>query len=421
MPTQQATAAHPANPMRPVHPSSATAVVLDWNHTMIDALEVALTPPPPAVRIGAIVQASVFDAVNGVTHEYTPFRVATSAPPNSSAAAAAAGAAHEALLKLFPTQQPALDAALAATLSQLTHDPAGPAGVTSGLAWGTQVADDILTWRAGDGISAVLPPYMSSTDPGRWQPTPPLFGPPAFRQFADMTPWVMSSPGQFLPGPTPALTSARYTRDFNEVASIGQDTSSTRSAFDTQTAVFVQSDVPVAIWDRVADDLIAGSHHLGITAAARLLAAENMAMADAVISVWNAKNFFDTWRPVTAIRAADTDGNPATAANSSWSPLLTTPAFQEYPAGHPGVSAAALAVLSRTFGEHTHFTATSATMPGVERHYTSFTAAKKQVVDARVFGGIHFRTAGTVAVRMGNQVARLVTSTAMLPAACHRS
>ena len=235
-----------------------------------------------------------------------------------------------------------------------------------------------------------------------------------------MTPWVMSSPDEFLPGPTPALTSARYTRDFNEVASLGRDTSTTRSAYDTQTALFVASDVPVAIWDRVADDLITRSSHFGISAAARLLAAENIAMADAVIAVWNGKNHFDTWRPVTAIRAADTDGNPATAVDSTWNPLITTPAFQEYPAGHPGVSAAGLSVLSRTFGEHTHFTATSANMPGVERHFTTFTAAKNLVVDARVFGGIHFRSAGQVGVSMGNQVARLVTTTTMLPVRCYR-
>jgi len=389
--------------------------LLSWNQTMIQALETAKTPPPPAMRAAAIVAASVFDAVDSVTHRYTAFHVDAAAPRGTSATAAAVAAAHEALVRLFPAQQATFDSALAASVAALSDGgPPAPA-VQRGLTWGAAVADATVDWRAGDGFSAAVPPYVGSPDPGRWQPTPPLFAPPAFRQFATMTPFAMTSPGQFLPGPPPALTSTRYAQDVAEVESIGRDTSAVRSAFDTQTALFFNSDVPVALYDRVADDLIARSD-LSLTKAARVLALANIAMADAVISIWNAKNHYDTWRPITAIRAADTDANPATSADPTWSPLLVTPPFQEYPSGHAGVTSAAAAVLADAFGAETSFTVVSANMPGVQRSFTSFGDLTEQVVLARVLGGIHFRFADEAARDEGAAVAAYVLDTQLLPA-----
>jgi hypothetical protein len=227
-----------------------------------------------------------------------------------------------------------------------------------------------------------------------------------------MTPWALTSPAQFLPAPPPALTGARYARDFDEVKAVGSATSSSRTAFDTQTAQFWQSAPPVVIWDPVADALIA-RHHLGLTDAARLLAQENMAMADAVIAVWNAKNYYDTWRPITAIHDAALDGNPATDADPAWQPLLVTPAFQEYPAGHPGVSQAAAAILADRFGNRTRYTLSSPGMPGVTRTLPSISTGVAQVIDARVLGGLHFRFAGDVAAAMGRQVAAYIEATQM--------
>jgi hypothetical protein len=264
-----------------------------------------------------------------------------------------------------------------------------------GLAWGRSVADEILAWRASDGINAVLPPYVFGTAPGDYQPTPPALGPPAFRQFASMTPFAIASPSQFDPGPPPALTSRRYRRDLVEVKAVGSATSTQRSAFDTQTAQFWQSDTPAAMWDRVADDL-AGAHGIGLLAAARRLALTNLALADATIAVWNAKNEYDRWRPISAI------GDP------TWAPLLVTPAFQEYPAAHPGVSAAATGVLAAFYGDRTPSEVTSAGMPGVTRSFGGFHAAVRQVEDARVFGGIHFRFSSVMGARMGAEVARYV-------------
>jgi hypothetical protein len=373
--------------------------VTDWNRTMIAALETAKTPPPPANRAAAIVQAAVYDAANGIHPRFTPYRVAAAAPPGASRAAAAAGAAHEALSALFPDQKATFDAQLA-PLSAST-DPS----IVAGLAWGRSVADQILSWRAGDGLNAVLPPYVPGDAPGDYQPTPPAFGPPAFRQFAAMAPFALASPSQFDPGPPPGLESRRYLRDLAEVERVGGATGAARADFDTQTAIFWQADTPAAMWDRVADDL-ADRAGVGLLPAARRLALTNIALADATIAVWNAKNEYDRWRPVTAIAAG---GDP------SWTPLLVTPAFQEYPAGHPGVSAGAAGVLAAFYGDRTRFTVTSAGLPGVQRGFAGFQAAVRQVEDARVFGGIHFRFSTTVAARMGRQVAAYVLDTVMRP------
>jgi hypothetical protein len=388
-------------------------VATDWNRTMIAALETSHLPPPPSMRVGAIVQASVFDALNGIERRYTPIHVQPGAPSGASRAAAVAGAAYETLVGLFPTQKPAFDLQLQASLAQITDNP-GNQSVARGLAWGETVADQILAWRATDGFDAKLPPYVPSGLPGRWAPTPPGFGMPLFRQFAAMVPWAMSSPGQFLPPPPPDLTSDRYAADVNEVQAVGSASSTVRTAWQTETAIFWQSDTPVAIWDRAADGLI-DANDMPLTESVRLLARMNVAMADAVIAIWNAKNLYDTWRPITAIQQAGTDGNPNTNPDPTWTPLLVTPPFQEYPAGHPGVSRAGAGILAAFFGNDTEFTLTAAGLPGVERSFTSFSDAVDQVSLARIWGGIHFRFACVAAVQMGAAIDDYVEAVVALP------
>jgi len=384
--------------------------VTQWNLTMIAGLEATAIPPPPAARIGAIIQASVFDAVNGIAHRYASYHVAPAAPPGASRDAAAAGAAYTALVALIPAQKPLFDAQLSATLAQLSDDPSHPGpAVRRGLAWGQTVAGDILAWRAGDGFTAPPPPYTVGSAPGDWQPTPPLFlGPPQaplFRQFAAMTPFALTSPSQFLPPGPPPLTSARYGQDLAEVQALGSATSTVRTAEQTQAAVFWQADTPAAMWNRVADQL-AQANDLPLAPNARLLAQLDIALADATIAVWNAKATYNFWRPVTAIRAA---------SDPAWTPLLPTPAFQEYPSAHSGVSSAATAVLAAFYGNNAPFTVTSAGLPGVQRAFTTFSSAVQQVEDARIFAGFHFRFSCTDAAALGAQVARYVTSTLMLP------
>jgi hypothetical protein len=232
-------------------------------------------------------------------------------------------------------------------------------------------------------------------------------GPPLFRQFAAMTPFALSSPSQFLPEGPPPLTSRRYARDFNEVKALGSLTSVLRTPEETETAKFWQLDTPAAMWNRVADDL-ADAHGTSLVREARILARMNAALADATIAIWNAKNVYDTWRPITAIQAAASDGNPDTSPDPSWAPLLSTPQFQEYPSAHSGVSAAATSVLADAYGDDTSFRVLSAGLPGVERDFTSFSSAVEQVVDARIFAGFHFRFSCEDAVRTGHEVADYV-------------
>ena len=407
-----------ALPLAAAAPASAAAgpgttqadTVTQWNLTMIAGLEAAAVPPPPAARIGAIVQASVFDAVNGIARRYAPYHVAPAAPPGASRDAAAAGAAHTALAALIPGQKPLFDAQLAATLAQISDDPSHPGpAVRRGLAWGTTVATGILAWRATDGYTTPPPPYTVGTVPGDWQPTPPAFlGPPAaplFRQFAAMTPFALTSPSQFAPPGPPPLTSARYTQDLAEVQALGSATSTTRTPGQTQTAIFWQDDTPAAMWNRAADQL-AQATGLPLAPNARLLAQLNIALADATIAVWNAKNTDNFWRPVTAIRAT---------ADPAWTPLLPTPAFQEYPSAHSGVSSAAASVLASFYGNTTPFTVTSAGLPGVQRDFQTFSAAVQQVEDARIYAGFHFRFSCADAAALGAHVASYVTSTLMQP------
>jgi hypothetical protein len=389
---------------RPAPPDTVT----QWNLTMIAGLEAAAVPPPPSARIGAIVQASVFDAVNGIDRRYAFYHVPPAAPPGASRAAAAAAAADTALVALIPGQKPLFDAQLAATLAQISDDPSDPGrSVQRGLAWGTTVASDILAWRASDGFGAPPPPYVVGSAPGDWQPTPPLFlappQAPLFRQFATMTPFALTSPSQFLPPGPPPLASARYAHDLAQVQALGSAASTTRTAQQTQTAIFWQDDTPAAMWNRVADQLAQASD-LPLAQNARLLAKLNIALADATIAIWNAKNTYNSWRPVTAIRVT---------SDPAWTPLLPTPAFQEYPSAHSGVSSAAASVLASAYGNDTTFTVTSAGLPGVHRDFTTFSAAVQQVEDARIYAGFHFRFSCTDAATLGTQVAQYVIHTLM--------
>ncbi|TMB99739.1 MAG: vanadium-dependent haloperoxidase [Chloroflexi bacterium] len=388
-----------------------TNVVIQWNRTMLTVLTGAATPPAAAIRLGAIVQAAVFDAVNGIEPRYTSIHVAPAAPEGASRSAAAVGAAYTALVMLFPAQKTALDAALAASIADLK----GRDGVVSGLAWGDTVATQVVTWRSGDGFNASPPPYTQGGNPGDWQPTPgPTTGPPRFRTLASTTPFALTSPSQFaMPGPR-ALSSAQYAADFNEVKAFGSATSTARTATQTETAKLWQLDNPTGIWDRVADSL-AESHHLNLIRTARLLALVDAAETDAVIAVFNAKNQYNFWRPVTAIAQAASDGNPDTSTEAGWLPLLPTPYFQEYPSAHSGVSSAATGVLASFFGEHASFTVISSGLPGVERSFTSFSDAIAQVADARVWAGFHFRSSCNDAAVLGLHVASQAESTLMQP------
>ena len=392
--------------------------VTSWNQMMFRAGLVGGTSPLVMSRVTAIVEASVFDAINGIDRRYTPIHVPPAAPAGASRDAAAVQAAYEALVTLYPTQKSVLDAELAVSLTSIGTRESS-AAIASGTAWGQSVADAILAWRSTDGFTPPPPPFLGGTDPGVWRPTPPAFLPGAGPQFAYMTPWVINSPGQFRPAGPPALTSARYAADFNETKTMGSQTSATRTADQTVYAWFWASSTASYLWNNVAVSLIErahdDAHHSNTLKNARLLAMLNLAMADAAIGCWEAKYHYVFWRPVTAIPLADTDNNPATIADPAWMPLFATPAHPEYPSGHSCVSGAAGVVLATFFGEKTRIGVTSDVMPGVVRQFDNFSDALEEVKNARIFAGIHFRSACDDGQALGVSVADYVLHHAMQP------
>ena len=386
-------------------------VIKDWNLAMIKATETApVTPAPITTRVAAIVQAAVFDAVNGIERHYSPIFVRPAAPEGASVRAAAVEAAYVTLVDLYPAQQATFDQQRTASLAQITDNNVV---VQQGLAWGQTVANQIWTWKSQDGFSNTVAPYLGGTNPGQWQPTPPAMAPGLDPQLATTTPWVMRSPAQFrLAGP-PALTSDQFTADFNETKNMGAATNSGRTADQTLSANFWQAGNPPDYWDQAVVSL-AEQNSYSISDEARLLALVNLGMADAMIGCWDSKYTYSSWRPITAIQFASTDGNAATVANPTWTPLIVTPPFPEYPSAHSCASGAAAHILSETFGEATSFAIVTLAMPGVTRQYHNFSEALADVANARVFGGIHFRTATTDGTSLGISVGDYVMQNALL-------
>jgi hypothetical protein len=382
----------------------------DWNHIMLEAtLTPPATPAPVSTRSTAIVQAAVFDAVNGIDRRYTPIHVSRTGPRNASKRAAAVQAAYAILIRLYPAQSDTLDQQRSASLTGIARGWGAERSesIQKGIEWGQTVADAIWAWRSNDGFAETVPPFTGGTAPGEWRPTPPAFAPGLAPQLAHVTPWVIQSPSQFRPSAPPALDSAEYTADFNEIKVMGSNSSTSRTPDETDAALFWNPGNPPDFWDPVAVSL-ADKHHFNLLQTAHLLAQVNLAMSDSMIGCWDGKYTYVTWRPITAIQLADTDGNPETLADPSWTPLLVTPPFPGYPSAHSCASAAAARVLSHYFGDRTAITVTNDALPGQTRSFGSFSAALEEVKNARVFGGIHFRTDCNAGQALGNAVGEYV-------------
>ena len=392
--------------------------VTDWNQIMFQAALAAVPPTSPLAmgRVGAIVQSSVFDAVNGIERRYTPVHVEPAADRGASRRAAAVQAAYAALVYVYPTQKSALDDKRAASLAAISSGPGADnsRSIARGIEWGQTVADAIWAWRSTDGFTPPPPPFLGGLGVGEWRPTPPAFLPGAGPQFATMTPWALESPSQFRPAGPPALDSARYTSDFGETQTMGSLTSGARTADQTLAAQFWAASTASYYWDTIAVS-VGADHHNTLSENSRLLALVNLAMADAGIACWDAKYTYVFWRPVTAIPLAATDGNPLTIDDPSWMPLLTTPNHPEYPSGHSTVSGAAAEVLSSYFGDDTSFSVGSDVMVGVVRSFTSFSAALDEIKNARIDAGIHFRSACDDGQTTGIAVADYVLANSLLP------
>ncbi len=346
----------------------------------------------------AMVQGAVYDAVNAIDGGFEPYLVAPAARPWFSKAAAAATAAHGVLVHLLPAQQATLDGHLADSLAAIADGRAENGGIRVGEA----AAAAMVAARTGDGRFGP-PGFPVGSEPGEWRPVLPLFINDPGAWVKDVEPFLVPDVARFgTDGPLP-LTSAHYAADVNEVQDVGSLTSTTRTADQSDAAVYWSEQAP-NLWNRLFRD-ISASAGLGIVDNARLFAMLGLTAADAAIAVWYDKGVHGFWRPITAIREADTDGNPATVADPDWLPLLATPPFPEYPSGHSGVSGSIVRTLQQFFGTDRMTFGALSNASGTVRTFDRFSEAIDEVIDARVWSGIHFRHADEQGQGIGIRIA----------------
>ena len=392
-------------------------VIAEWNQLLqanIPANASLLTP-----RYYAILHVAMFDAANAVEREYTPYHARLQAHPSASAEAAAAQAGHDVLVALIPSAQAQFDTALQARLATI-HPWRGAAGSFVGK----RAAADILAWRANDGSSVPNPAWSLPPLPGLYQPTSATG--PQFVLFGEIEPFALLTSTQYLPDPPPALNSALYAADFEEVKSLGSATSTTRTAEETQTArLFASvgnSTVHFAMWNNVARDVSAAAR-LSLVETARLFALMNVAMHDGLQTSHTSKFIYGLWRPVTAIRRAAEDLNDATVADPAWTPLLGTPAYPSHSSNQTCVGVSSGQALARALGrDDVPFTVTwvgTGGNPNVTRSYGSFSELAQQQARSRVFGGIHFDFELTASTESCLKVADYVADNYMLPRRHH--
>jgi PAP2 superfamily len=372
-------------------------VVTDANARAADIAS-KLPATPPAVRVMAYVQVSVFEAVNAITGRYPPLMAKINAAQGASVDAAVAAATRTALSKLMPAaHQAAIDADYDAALKLV---PDGPAK-TNGIAVGEQAATGCLA-RVDEGLS--LPDtYRPHAAAGIYVPTML----PAVPNWGKRKPWAMTSGSQFRPGPPPNLTSERWAKDYNEIKALGARNSTQRTPEQTAIARFWEATAPAVYWPVARS--ITGAPGRDLTANARLLAIAGMAMDDGLIAVFDAKYTYNLWRPITAIRNGDVDGNDATERDPSWTPLIDTPMHPEYPCAHCIVSASLGAVLQAELGSGPvpAMSSASSTAGGAARTWKSVDEFVQEVAVARIYDGVHYRNSTVVGTAMGKQIGEL--------------
>ena len=385
--------------------------VIQWNQELQQLLVVPGAQPASIhpTRTLAITQIAIYDAVTGIRGAGEPLVVDLHGPRSASADAAAAAAARTSLDALLPTQQPAIDAFFQSSLAQLGSGE----HVERGIRFGSEVAVAVLAARANDGATATPPVFTPGSGPGEYQLTPPPFAPPGFTQTSHVTPFVLASASQFRPAPPPALTSAKYAADFNEVKSLGELHSTTRTADEAAIGRFWGAAPIWIVWNQIADQASLASGN-SLQQNARLFAVLNTALADSAIALYDAKYAYHRWRPITAITAVN-QGNANTLADPNWVPLANTANDPSYPGAHATFSQAAATVLEDFFGSDVF--AFSLTHPaiGITRSFDSLSAASNEASDSRIFAGQHFRYDEEAGQTLGSQVADFVVDHALLP------
>jgi hypothetical protein len=377
--------------------SARADTVTDWNVNAVNALVTTAGQGPTVSTVHlAMVHSAVYDAVNSIDERYEPYLVEVRARDWYSKDAAVAAAAYRVLLGIVPTQEPALTPLYNASLAPIPDGAAKDGGIRVGeVAAAAMLAD-----RKNDGrFGAYRFPVPVMPKAGEWRPVLPAFGNDPAAWIKDVRPFLIREP---YASPAPyALTSKKYAREFDEVKTLGATNSATRTADQTDQARFWAGGP--APWTLVARQL-ATAHGLRSIESARMYAMLYTTGADALISVWNGKAEHLFWRPITAIREADADGNPATEPDTGWLPLINNPPYPEQPSGLSSVSGAMGEALEHVFGKRERFSVTSGNS-GTTRSYSSFDQAVDEVVDARVYSGVHFRKADEDGARIGHDVA----------------
>ena len=383
------------------HPAADPAVITDWNATTVKTIVTeAGINNATTFHWFAVEQAAVYNAVVGITRKYDLYKWHAHAARGASPEAAAATAAYRILSTYFPASQVNLDAAYAASLAKIPDGRSENRGVR----FGERAAARIIKLRMNDGWNAPIA-FSEPPGPGVWRPTPPAFAPMLAPWLGDVRPFTLKRPHQFSPPGPPDMTSAKYTAEFNEVKDIGALNSATRTPAQTETALFI-SGIPVAPLQASLRDLVA-RHHLSISKSARVFAAVDTSIADAVGTIWYSKLHFAFWRPITAIQLADTDGNPATVADPTWVPLLVNPPYPEYASGFNSVMGSASRALTRVLGTSRIDLYITSPVTGTTRHYEWASQLKYDSIEGRIWSGIHFRAADVDAFRTGRKVADL--------------
>ena len=400
---------HRERPVRPRLAPDQPDQVIQWNQELQKVL-VAPGAQPAAIhptRTMAITQIAVFDAVNGIDRDAEPLLVDAHGPRRGSAPAAAAAAARTALDALLPSQQPTIDAFYQSSLAQIGSGK----DVEHGIRFGERVAKAVLAARAGDGGNGTPPVFTPLTGPGEYQLTPPAFAPAGFTQTSHVTPFVLTSPSQFRPPAPPALTSPQYAQDFNEVHSLGELSSTTRTADQTSVGRFWGAAPVWIVWNQVADQAGIGFGN-SLERNARMFALLDTTLADGAIALYDAKYAYHRWRPITAITAAD-QGNPNTTRDPAWVPLANTANDPSYPGAHAEFSRAAATVLEDFFGTDVFsFSLTNASV-GLTRSFTSFSQAADEASASRILAGQHFRFDEDAGQALGVQVADFVVDNSL--------
>jgi uncharacterized protein (DUF3820 family) len=389
----------------------ANRVILDWNLMALEAMGgPTYVHSNLGARLNAMTHLAMHDALNAIAPVYATYAL-QSRDEKADPIAAAASAAHTVLLAAFPDQQTRLDSALAGSLADVPDGDAETRGVALGKLAGRAIVD----LRQHDGATEnPFVPIGPSTGPGVYGAVPPfdiIFAP----FWKNMQPFSLQRPSQFRPAPRPALDSDTYAHAFAEVKSIGEKNSPTRTADQTAYAKFWYEYSEIG-WNRVTRVAAAGKK-LDLLSTARLFALVNMSLVDSYTAGWDAKFHYNFWRPLTAIRAAETDGNPATAADARWEPLMTTPPVQDYPSTHSALGNAAATVLAALVGDKTKFTLTSTTADPVQatRSFNSFSQAAAENADSRVVAGIHFRFSCEAGLELGRRVGEWTVANHLRP------